>query len=155
MVEELVYVLRIEAIAPVCLACLTYVNIIVLVSVVICHQVTNEAHYKSALARLQTLSFRAVSHKLPMRVRSIAPKRYRLICPRIETSSVHVMQLHDSLEGQLLWVVVIGRVVEELGFDAVVVARLLSAVFEEPAHLDDAVVVVGAIICVVDPVLDA
>lgn len=155
MIEELVYILRIEAVAPVCLAWLAYVDIVVLVSVVISHQVAHKAYDKCALARFQALSLRTVSHKLPMRVCSIATKRNRLFCLRVEPSCVHIMELHDTLEGQLLWVVIVGRIVKELGFDAIILCACLVIVFEHPAHLNNLIIVVGPIGGKVDPVVHA
>ena len=155
MIEELVYVLRIEAVAPVCFPWLAYIDIVVLVSVVISHQVANKAHNKCALARFEALSFSAVSHKLPMRVCSIATKRNGLFCLRVEPTCVHIMELHDTLEGQLLWVVIVGRIIKELGFDAIILCARLVIVFEHPAHLNNLIIVVGPIGCKVDPVVHA
>ena len=65
---------------------------------------------------------------------------------------MHIGNLDDALEGQLLWIVVVCRIVQELSLDSIVRRVGTIVVLEKPRHLNNAVVIVLAIIIIVNPV---
>jgi len=148
----LVDVLCIEPIAPEDLYVLD-IGPLVLASRIIRLQITGKAYLENALTWLEAHPLRSMSYKLPVRLVTITPQVDWLLRTRIEPGRVHVVNLHDSLKGQLHGVVVVGRIVEELHFYAIVLRVSPVVVFEHPAHFYDSVVEVRTVFSVIDPVI--
>lgn len=139
VVEKLVNVLCVEAIAPKDFYVVD-IGPLVLPSRIVCFMITRKSNLEDALAWLQALALCPMPNKLPVRFLFITAKVYRLLRVRVEPSCMHIVDLHDPLKRHLLGVVVVGRVVKKLSFDAVILGVFTIVILEKPGHLDNAVV---------------